>query len=165
MADVEFVEEIEPETDIEPGAVAEAVVYSSDWTTETLLSQLDRENISLNPRFQRRDAWTVARKSRLIESLIIGLPVPQIVLAELQGAKGRYLVLDGKQRLLTLLQFTGRGGESPNNAFLLENLDVRQDLVGLSYEDLRNDSQLQPVLTAFENYTIRTVTALLSLAS
>ena len=60
----------------------DAVVTSTDWTTETIVSQLRRGNIELNPSFQRRDAWRPIRKSRLIESLIIGLPVPQIVLAE-----------------------------------------------------------------------------------
>jgi hypothetical protein len=45
-------------------AVQRAVVTGTDWTTETVLSQMRRDNIQLNPRFQRRDAWTQERKSR-----------------------------------------------------------------------------------------------------
>lgn len=56
--------------------ISDTVVASSDWTTATIRDQLIRENIQLNPRFQRRDAWNITRKSRFIESLILGFPVP-----------------------------------------------------------------------------------------
>ncbi|MEI6063153.1 MAG: DUF262 domain-containing protein, partial [Pseudanabaena sp. ELA748] len=52
--------------------IADILVTGTDWTTATLLDQLVRENIQLNPRFQRRDAWTIDRKSRFIESIILG---------------------------------------------------------------------------------------------
>jgi hypothetical protein len=61
---------------------ADAVLYSTDWTVETIISQLTKGNIELNPRFQRRDAWTMKGKGRFIESVILGLPIPQLVLAE-----------------------------------------------------------------------------------
>src|SRR5687767_3559104 len=70
------------------GATA-AVVSGTDWTTETIVSQLERKNIQLAPRFQRRDAWKKDRKSRFIESLIVGLPIPQIVLAESKQDRGK----------------------------------------------------------------------------
>lgn len=86
------------------------MVTSTDWTTETILNQLARGNIQLNPRFQRREAWTQVRKSRFIESLFLGLPIPQLVLAEQRGRRGAYLVIDGKQRLLALRQFAAPMG-------------------------------------------------------
>ena len=61
--------------------ISEIVVSGTDWTTATIIAQLERSNIQLNPRFQRRDAWNIARKSRFIESIILGFPIPQIVLA------------------------------------------------------------------------------------
>ena len=82
-----------------------AVVTASDWTTETILSQLRQGNIDLTPSFQRREAWRNDRKSRYIESLFLGLPVPQIVLAERKGRRGSYIVIDGKQRLLSIRSF------------------------------------------------------------
>jgi hypothetical protein len=72
-----FVADSEGEDDLDKPDLRklnQAVVAASDWTTETILRQLDRGNINLNPSFQRRDAWTVQRKSRFIESLILGLP-------------------------------------------------------------------------------------------
>lgn len=93
------------ESDLRPTRGHQAVVTGTDWTVETVLSQMRRGNFDLSPKFQRRDAWDAKRKSRFIESLILQLPVPQIVLAEKKNAKGQYIVLDGKQRLLALRQF------------------------------------------------------------
>ncbi len=150
----------EEESDI---TLAGNVVFSSitvggaDWTTETVLSQLRKGNIELNPKFQRRDAWELDRKSRFIESLILGLPVPQIVLAERMDARGKYIVLDGKQRLLCLLQFTSNKGASDFPVFSLRNLDIRKDLNGRTYYDLREDLTCTDVIAAFDNQPIRTV--------
>ncbi|MBR8827737.1 MAG: DUF262 domain-containing protein [Gomphosphaeria aponina SAG 52.96 = DSM 107014] len=131
--------------------ISEIVVYGTDWTTETILNQLTRGNIDLNPRFQRRDAWNIKRKSRFIESLILGLPIPGIVLAEKK--KGNYLVLDGKQRLLTILQFYNKS-ESDNNNFKLRELQLLSDLNGLKWQDFQI-SHLEH-LNALDNQTIRT---------
>lgn len=136
--------------------LSQAVVSANDWTTETLLAQLDRQNIQMNPRFQRRDAWTVPRKSRYIESLILGLPVPQIVLAERKNARGRYIVLDGKQRLLSLLQFKGMA-EGKYNAFRLSGLEVLSGLQGKTCADLESDPLLSDLYTAFLNQSVRAV--------
>jgi hypothetical protein len=138
--------------------IREIVVSGSDWTTETIFNQLVRGNIELNPRFQRRDAWDITRKSRFIESLILGFPIPQIVLAANRQEKGKFIVLDGKQRLLTILQFYGRSDENiPNNAFALRNLEFRRDLIGKKYEDFKNDVFLSSELNVLDNQTIRTV--------
>src|SRR5690349_27694 len=74
------------------GDVSQAVVTATDWTVQTVLTQLERGNIQLNPRFQRRDAWTGVRKSRFIESLFLGLPIPQLVLAEQPKRRGQFIV-------------------------------------------------------------------------
>jgi len=135
--------------------IAGIVVSGADWTTETILSQLVRENIKLNPRFQRRDAWDVTRKSRFIESLILGFPIPQIVLATDEKERGKFIVLDGKQRLLTILQFYGRS-ETPNNAFRLKNLEFRPELNNQTYEGLKSNLFFSSELDNLDNQTIRT---------
>jgi hypothetical protein len=140
----------------EPKRLAEAVLHATDWTTETIISQLRRGNIDLNPKFQRRDAWTRPKKSRFIESIILGLPIPQIVLAELSGQRGKFIVLDGKQRLLSLLQFWGLGGGA-NNAYRLSGLNVLEELKGRNIEDLESVPALEGQLTALLNQPIRTV--------
>ena len=155
----QFVDEIEEEEEaglLTPKQIAQAVLYSTDWTTGTIISQLTQKNIDLSPRFQRRDAWTIPRKSRFIESLVLGLPVPEIVLAERKEARGRFLVLDGKQRLLTVLQFIGQATQGKNNQFKLSGLEVRNDLNGKSYSDFQSSSLIND-LNAFNNSTIRSV--------
>lgn len=156
LFEFEYLDEIDDIQNADSQRFGEAVVTSTDWTTETVLSQLHRGNIQLSPRFQRRDAWDVSRKSKFLESLFLGLPVPQIVLAEQQGQRGQFLVLDGKQRLLTLLQFTG-GGAGRNNGFSLRSLDIREDLRGKSYDDIKADPTCKADVDAFLNQTIRTV--------
>lgn len=86
-------------------------LWSTDWTAETVIRQLQKGNINLNPNWQRRGAWRDDRQSKFIESLILGLPVPQIVLAETPDQRGRFIVIDGKQRLITLLRFGGGGDD------------------------------------------------------
>ncbi|MFM5947563.1 MAG: DUF262 domain-containing protein, partial [Dolichospermum sp.] len=154
-------QEIEPEplSELIPELkqIREIVVSGSDWTTATILDQLIRNNIQLTPRFQRRDAWDITLKSRFIESLILGFPVPQIVLAATQE-KGKFIVLDGKQRLLTILQFYGRSDKNiQNNAFALRNLEFRRDLIGKTYEDIRSDLFLSRDIDNLDNQTIRTM--------
>ncbi len=55
------------------------------------------------PSFQRNYIWDISRASKLIESLIIGLPIPQIFLYE--EARNKFLVIDGQQRLMSLYYF------------------------------------------------------------
>jgi hypothetical protein len=72
----------------------QAVIWGTDWTAETITNQLFRKNIDLFPKFQRRDAWSQIAKSKFIESLILGLPIPQIILAEKKDDKGKYIVIE-----------------------------------------------------------------------
>lgn len=133
-----------------------AVVSGTDWTTETIASQLKRGNIQLNPRFQRRDAWKRERKSRFIESLIVGLPIPQIVLAEAENNRGKFIVLDGKQRLLSILQFWGLG-EGDSNSFSLSGLTLRPDLKDKNFLELSTRSDFEQDYNALCNQPVRTV--------
>lgn len=151
--------------DEEPVSVSDigsAVVTDTDWTTETILSQMRRGNIHLNPRFQRRDAWDNARKSRFIESLILGLPIPQLVLAEDKRRKGTFIVLDGKQRLLTLSQFAkgsshDRDPSEVTRLLRLSGLEVRADLARSTLRTLETDPARAEDHDSFLNQTIRTV--------
>lgn len=146
----------ENEEELTPEKISQAVVHGTDWTVETVLSQLRRKNIDMPP-FQRRDAWTKRRKSRYIESIILRLPVPQIILAERNDKRGSFLVLDGKQRLLSLLQFIGLDEGSENNKFRLQGLEVLKGLNRKTYEDLQNDPNMGSALNQFNNETIRSV--------
>lgn len=129
--------------------IEKSYLWATDWTIGTIINQIDRGNIILDPDFQRRDAWKTERKSRFIESIVLGLPIPQIVLAESKKEKGKFIVVDGKQRLLSIMQFAG--GEnwtkfSPKGLKLV-------DLNNKPYENIK-ESELG---FKFENSTIRTV--------
>lgn len=132
-------------------------LWGTDWTTETVISQLKRGNINLNPRYQRRNAWTAARKSLFIESLILGLPIPQIILAEEKGHRGRFIVIDGKQRLLTIRQFASSKGDKDFPQLKLTGLQDREALNGITYDKLQETESLSADLNNFDNQTIRTV--------
>jgi uncharacterized protein with ParB-like and HNH nuclease domain len=107
----------------------DAVVMNADWTIETINSQINKGNIDLQPGFQRRAAWDDTRKSRLIESIIVNMPVPNIVLAENKEHRGRFIVIDGKQRLLSINEFL-------KGTYTLRGLDMRSDLNGRAYSQL-----------------------------
>lgn len=132
------------------------IVYNLDWTVETLLSQFKNGTIDLQPQYQRRDAWDLKRKSRLIESLILGLPIPHLVLAERHDEKGSFLILDGKQRLTCLAQFSGSLPDSPFNNFSLKSLPLLPQLDGASFSTLLESNEYKKWRNALLNQPIRT---------
>ena len=74
----------------------------NDFNVDVIVSYIDAGTIVI-PGFQRNFVWDVARASRLIESLLIGLPVPQVFLY--QRDRGPLVLIDGQQRLMTLYYF------------------------------------------------------------
>ena len=126
----------------------DAVLYNTDWTVETIFRQIEKGNINLDPQFQRREAWDIDRKSKLIESILCSFPIPNIVLAEDRLNKGKYLVIDGKQRLFSISSFL-------RNEYQLKDLKIKSELNGMKFSDLVNkDTDLENTI---ENQPIRTV--------
>lgn len=133
------------------------VLNNNDWTTETVINQINKGKIKLDPNFQRRDAWDKKRKSSFIESLIVGLPIPQLVLAEEKERRGSYIVLDGKQRLLSIRQFAAESNDENFEQLKLQKLEIRSDLNNYNLSTLKEDPSKSDDLSAFENQPIRTV--------
>lgn len=136
-------------------SISDMTVTGTDWTTETIVRQMEKGNIMLDPDFQRRDAWTPTKKSRFIESLLMGFPIPQIILAEQKGKKGKFIVIDGKQRLLSLQQFMREDDKQPSTLKLC-GLEVKKELNGKTYRKML-DENLDNELDALSNQPIRTV--------
>lgn len=82
------------------------------------------EVLNLRPEYQRRLRWNPQQKSRLIESLLLNIPIPPVFLFESDAA--RYEVMDGQQRLNAVREFIAGG-------FALSGLDVLKPLNGLRY--------------------------------
>lgn len=74
----------------------------NDFNIITLFNFIESGAIRI-PGFQRNFVWDISRASKLIESFILGLPVPQLFLYE--QARNRFLVIDGQQRLMSIYYF------------------------------------------------------------
>lgn len=157
LVDYSDIDNDQDDIDIPLQSISSAVVSSNDWTTETIIRQIEKGNILLDPDFQRRDAWTLKKKSQFIESLILGLPIPQIVLAEVKEKKGKYIVLDGKQRLLSLKQFSSIENSENSKNLTLSGLEVKKNLNHITYKELSENPIFDSELSSFENQPIRTV--------
>ena len=77
----------------------------NDFNIKTIFDFIQSETFKI-PSFQRNYVWDLTRASKLIESIIIGIPVPQIFLYE--KSKNEFLVIDGQQRLMTIYYFIKR---------------------------------------------------------
>jgi len=74
----------------------------NDFNISTIFNFIESGSLKI-PVFQRNYVWDVKRASKLIESIIIGLPVPQIFLFE--ESRNKFLVIDGQQRLMSIYYF------------------------------------------------------------
>ena len=107
-----------------------------EYDLETLIKKINRGTIKLDPEYQRRHRWSEETSSRLIESLILNIPIPLIYLSqdidvdsEINEDEARYSVIDGQQRLTAIVNYLG-------NKFALTGLDVLKELDGACYKDL-----------------------------
>lgn len=159
-------EDAENELQIDHTKFSQAVIWGTDWTTETIARQLEKGNIDLNPSFQRRDAWSEQEKSRLIESLMLGLPVPPIILAENKNKKNSYIVIDGKQRLLSIRRFYSKVSDKEfkekslqeKNVFKqlkLKGLDILKDFNNKTYDQI--EMEYSEYINNLDNQAIRTI--------
>ena len=114
--------------------IYELITYPSDFTISTIFEKLTNGSIAIPP-FQRNYVWDVKQASKLIESLIIGLPVPQIFLFE---EENKSLIIDGQQRLLSIFYFIkGRIPKQNKRAALRKKIIE----MGSINEELLNDNE------------------------
>lgn len=97
-----------------------------------LLPRLKDGRLNVQPDFQRYYVFDDTKASRLVESVLMGVPIPVIYLAEEQDST--YSVIDGQQRLTALLRFL-------DNALKLVGLSVYRELNGKTFLDLPRDTQ------------------------
>lgn len=96
--------------------------------------------LDLTPPFQRNMVWSPKQKSELIESIIMGIPLPAFYVKE--NPEGVYVVVDGKQRLGTLFDFI-------DNKFKLEGLSILKNHIKRYFSDLSLIEQ-----NKIEDYTL-----------
>lgn len=71
-----------------------------------IVAMYDENEITIDPEFQRLFRWGIGQKSKLIESLLLGIPIPSIFVFE--KSDGTWELIDGLQRVSTILEFMGR---------------------------------------------------------
>lgn len=105
------------------------VVRSSmDFTLHHLKASLnDASYINLAPGYQRRARWDRKKKSQLIESFLLNIPIPPLFLYE--NDYNQYEVMDGRQRLETIAEFL-------DNGFKLSGLEFWPELNTMAFRDL-----------------------------
>lgn len=106
--------------------------YLTEYSVELLVTKMANGDFEI-PAYQREDTWEDARKSRFIESLVMGLPIPFLFFWE-DPKSGKLEVVDGSQRLRTIQQFIL--GE-----FKLGELDELPRLEGFRFQDLPDSRQ------------------------
>ncbi len=129
---------------------SEVKILSREWTVETIYSQIKQGNIDLNPKFQRRSVWQDSKRSKLIESILLNVPIPEIILAE-RGNK-TYVVIDGKQRLQTIAGFINPEQFPIWKSAKIKGKNIHESFVGKTHSDIISNNELN---RSFYNAPIR----------
>lgn len=112
-----------------------------DMSFGEIMNMYERGEIIINPDFQRLYRWSDYQKTRFIESVIIGIPIPPVFVAE--DDSGRWELVDGLQRLSTIFSFFGNlKGDNVINKWMLGAGDMLQSLDGYNVDTLPLKIQL-----------------------
>jgi len=116
-----------------------------DFSCGELIRLHDDGEIAIQPAFQRMFRWSQAQQSRLIESMLLGLPVPQIVL--FQREDGVLELIDGLQRVSSIIRFisgkTPQAAEEQDEKTELRDCDLLPALNGRVFAGLDSVVQLE----------------------
>jgi len=118
--------------------------YGADYDVDGLVKRLRNGHVFIPP-FQRAYVWTIKEASRLIESLLLGLPVPGIFLAK-EGESNKLLVIDGQQRLKTLQYFYDEKfnpKQDDLNVRVFKLTNVQPQFEGKTYSDLEEKDKIR----------------------
>ena len=146
--EIDEVGEDDVELDIEVGQ-RKIIWQAKDFSIREFLTMKIEGDLTLQPQYQRNFVATDLIASRLIESILLDVPIPVVYFAEEQD--GKYSVIDGQQRLTSFLSYLE--GQFPDNrAFKLSGLKVLPELNRKLFVDL--DSELQKKI---KNTTIHSI--------
>jgi hypothetical protein len=106
--------------------------FITDYSVELLAAKMQNGDFEI-PAYQREDTWEPERKSRFVESLLMGLPIPFLFFWE-RPETGKLEIVDGSQRLRTIQQFV-------LGDFRVGELEELTELEGLAFRDLPESRQ------------------------
>lgn len=143
------VTETEPEDEALPAPKYEIFSYPADTTLKGYLEQWKNSQLAV-PEFQRDYVWDQTRASKLIESFLLGLPVPPVFLYKPAGSKS-FWIIDGHQRIRSVVDFQkGFFGEAK---FRLKGVDDRW--LGKAIEDLAEEERFSLETTVMRAVVIQ----------
>lgn len=154
--DVSF-EEVKSEIVDEESSPAEYEIstYPADFTLEVLHTKWKAGEIKI-PKFQRKFVWTQEQSSKLIESFLLGLPVPSIFLYTERSSE-TFLVIDGQQRLRSVFYFfDGQFGEEQKGrrtVFRLKGLNDSSRWKNRTFAELETEDE--PSAKKLKNCVLR----------
>lgn len=99
---------------------------------DRLLKKFELGELNLNPDFQRNEVWQIRQKSRLIESILIKIPIPSFYIDARD--ESNWIVIDGLQRLSTIIRYM-------KNEYALKDLEFLQELEGKKFSQLDRNFQ------------------------
>jgi hypothetical protein len=143
----------ESATDTDPGK-RKIVWQPKDFTLQELKAMRDDRELDLRPEYQRNFVFDIYKASKLIESILLDVPIPVIYVAE--EGDFHYSVIDGQQRLTSFLSFMD--GQFPSlvpKPFKLAGLGVLTELNGKTWADLDKPLQLKIKKTALHTIVIK----------
>lgn len=110
---------------------------SYDMSVGELINLYKEQDLKLNPAYQRLYRWDDEHKTNFIESILIGIPIPPIFVA--QKDDGKWDIVDGLQRISTLLQLTG---DLPDyEPLVLQGTEALPSLDGMTWETMPMDAK------------------------
>ena len=113
-------------------------ISKMDFTVNSIIDKINRGKVNLRPSYQREYVWTTRTASRLVESLLLNVPIPTMFFHETE--RGNMEVVDGKQRLTSIWAFMME--EFPDGTpFKLTGLEVYEELNGKTFSDLTETQQ------------------------
>lgn len=137
----------EEENDIGEESIVEYDITTSprDLTPANIVDMIDSGIIEI-PLFQRNYVWDITKASKLVESLILGLPVPELFFYSEGDENNTYKIIDGQQRFLSIYFFVkGRFPKNTDSRFLIRfGINEGSDL-----ETLLPDNNI------FQDFTLR----------
>jgi uncharacterized protein with PIN domain len=122
---------------------------AKDFSLREFQSMKHDGDLVLQPDYQRKYVMDVKLASRLIESILIDVPIPVVYLAE--EVDGTYSVIDGQQRLTSFISFI-EGVLPDSQVFKLKSLNVLKELNNKAFVDLDKEAQ-----TKIKTTTIHTI--------
>jgi uncharacterized protein with ParB-like and HNH nuclease domain len=134
VLDDEEVEDAEESSSIGKYSISS---YGADYTVDGLFKRIEEGDIYV-PQFQRGYVWDIIKASRLIESLLLGLPVPGVFFSK-ELETNKLLVIDGQQRLRTLQYFYNEIFMPDEKPFKLHG--VQKEFEGLTYQSLEEEDR------------------------